>query len=85
MNRRGFFATCLTAILGSRLASKIAPASFPKLEHYAFPKIVTSARQSPGRIDFLSLKQWYRIETKPEDFIDVGKFEFRLIHGREIE
>jgi hypothetical protein len=35
-------------------------------------KILANERALPGRIDFLALKKWSRIETKPMDYYEVG-------------
>jgi len=35
-------------------------------------EIVPNERAKPGRIDFLALKHWFRIETKPMDYYEVG-------------
>src|SRR5271165_732789 len=35
-------------------------------------EFVINPRSLPGYIDFLSLKNWFTIETKPVDFYDVG-------------
>lgn len=35
-------------------------------------EILLNPRATPGRIDFIDLKDWWRIETKPTDYYDVG-------------
>lgn len=35
-------------------------------------EILANPRATPGRIDFLNLKHWFRIETKATDYYDVG-------------
>ena len=35
-------------------------------------ELIVNPRAKPGIIDFLSLKHWFRIETKATDFYDVG-------------
>lgn len=35
-------------------------------------EMLVNERATPGRIDFLALKHWFRIETKPLDYYEVG-------------
>jgi hypothetical protein len=35
-------------------------------------EILLNPRATPGRIDFIDLKDWWRVETKPTDYYDVG-------------
>lgn len=35
-------------------------------------EVVPNERAKPGYIDFLALKHWFRIETKPVDYYEVG-------------
>lgn len=35
-------------------------------------EILLNPRATPGRVDFIDLKNWWRIETKPTDYYDVG-------------
>ncbi len=34
-------------------------------------EFLVNPRAKPGRIDFLPLKEWWRIETRKEDYIEV--------------
>lgn len=43
-------------------------------------EILVNPRATPGRIDFVDLKDWWRLETKPTDYYDVnGQTEFPAI------
>lgn len=35
-------------------------------------EVLTNERALPGLVDFLALKNWFRIETKPLDYFEVG-------------
>jgi hypothetical protein len=58
--------------------AKLSPTANPLPIPAPFPKIIVSPHASPGRIDFLNLKHWYRIETKPEDYYEVNQNTFTL-------
>lgn len=72
VTRRGFFAGIASALVALR--ARINPKPLPSIPLQPWPKIIASPRQSPGRIDFINLKQWYRIETKASDYYEPGRF-----------
>ena len=69
MNRRGFLAG-LGALIGGIAIEKAIP--FNRV--WSFPKNIVIASRVPhvlpGRIDALSLKHWFRIETHPIEYYE---------------
>lgn len=89
MNRRGFLATFAAALVADpekllwEPNKKLISIPKPSTDWLKMQAIVSS-RQAPGIIDFINLKEWWRIEVKPSDYYDVhndilkGYFECRL-------
>ncbi len=71
IHRRGFIAALFAPLVAKLLPKKVVldNCATPR---WPWPKVVISDRQAPGRIDFINLKDWVRIETKPSDYYDVG-------------
>ena len=77
--RRGFFAVlCAFALALWKDPEKLfrKPAPPPP-----FPELLVSPRAAPGRIDFISLKYWWRIEMKPSDYDDLAS-QYLLKYGQ---
>ncbi len=74
IHRRGFIAALFAPFVAKLLPKKVefVPGSVAARPPILPFKIVTSSRQTPGRIDFINLKDWVRIETRPSDYYDVG-------------
>ncbi len=80
IHRRGFIAALFAPFVAKFLPKKVefVPGSVAARPPILPFKIVTSTRQSPGRIDFINLKDWVRIEPKLTDYYDVDMRKWPL-------
>lgn len=61
------------SVIWNQVTGDTAPDMLTKSSPTAIAKrpFLVNPRAKPGRIDFIPLKQWWRIETRKEDYIEV--------------
>jgi hypothetical protein len=76
MNRRGFLATIAAALVADPEKLLWEPnkkfISIPRPSR-EWMQMIVNPRQAPGVIDFIDIKDWFRIKTKVSDYYEVDK------------
>lgn len=54
-----------------------------RIKTIAGHEVITNIKSPPGRLDFLSLKYWFRIETKPASLYDVDGVTVFPLYGSD--